>query len=154
MFFALWPDDDVRAALDALARDYAGATGGRAPAAANLHLTLAFVGEVAASRVATAAGDRRQRAARVAPFTLTLDRIGAFHKQGIAWIGTVDAPDPKLEAARATHLADSLRTPDSSSSSRAFHPHVTLARRGADATALMPRAAASRWRRRSSGTWR
>jgi 2'-5' RNA ligase len=50
MFFALWPDAAARAALAGLAAEVVRGGGGRAPAAANLHLTLAFVGAVAPER--------------------------------------------------------------------------------------------------------
>ena len=40
MFFALWPDAPARAALGELAAGIVRNAGGRAPAEANLHLTL------------------------------------------------------------------------------------------------------------------
>ncbi|MDH5265059.1 MAG: RNA 2',3'-cyclic phosphodiesterase, partial [Betaproteobacteria bacterium] len=52
LFFALWPDAAARAALADLARATANRYGGRAVPAANLHLTLVFLGEVDPARIA------------------------------------------------------------------------------------------------------
>ena len=128
LFFALWPDATACATLDLLARDCAVRTGGRAPAATNLHLTLAFLGNVPTSRLTTLRDIGPIAAATVPPFTLALDRIGAFHKQGIAWVGP-SSPDVALE--RLVHtLSDELDVAGFELERRAFHPHVTLVRRG------------------------
>ena len=78
IFFALWPDAGARDALSALARDTAAQARGRAPSAGNLHLTLAFLGDVAAARIAALHAIGPAVASAVPPFTLTLDRVGAF----------------------------------------------------------------------------
>jgi 2'-5' RNA ligase len=49
-FFALWPDATVRAALAPLVRDIARKVHGRPTAVESIHLTLAFLGEVAEER--------------------------------------------------------------------------------------------------------
>lgn len=127
MFFALWPDADVRALLDSLARDCAAQTGGRAPDAANLHLTLAFIGGVSATRITTLREIGRKAAAAVPAFVLTLDRVGAFHKQGIVWAGP-SSENVAIEAL-AGELSLLLTAAEFELESRPFHPHVTLARR-------------------------
>ena len=58
VFFALWPDADARVALAALAREIAARTKGRAPPAANLHMTLAFIGEVPPERIGALSDER------------------------------------------------------------------------------------------------
>jgi len=129
VFFALWPDAGACAALDVLARNCAAQTGGRAPPAENLHLTLAFIGNVTEegrARLLREIGPIA--AAAVPPFTMTLDRIGAFHKQGIAWAGP-SSPDASLERLAHT-LGDELAAAGFELERRAFHPHVTLVRRG------------------------
>jgi len=139
VFFAVWPDAPARAALDALARACAAQNGGRAAAASNLHLTLAFVGEIATSRVATLQSTGLAATVAVAPFTLTLDRIGAFRSAGIAWIGASTLP-PELERVART-LNDELSNAGYSTERRTFQPHVTLARRcrrAADAEPVAP----------------
>jgi 2'-5' RNA ligase len=127
VFFAVWPDAPARDALDALARDYATRTGGRAAVASNLHLTLAFLGEVPTSRVTALQGIGLAATAAVAPFALTLDRVGAFRSAGITWSGT-STPPPELE--RLVQLLNAeLAKAGFPTESRAFQPHVTLARR-------------------------
>ncbi len=128
VFFALWPDAGVCGTLASLARDCAVRTGGRAPTATNLHLTLAFIGNVTASRVLTLREIGPIAAAAVPPFKLTLDRIGAFHKQGIAWAGP-SSPDVALKRLSRT-LGDELAAAGFELERRVFHPHVALVRRG------------------------
>ena len=117
----------MRTALETLARDCVARTGGRAPDAANLHLTLAFIGEASASRVATLRQIGRSVATAVPPFALTLDRIGAFHKQNIAWVGP--SRSDKTMAALADAPYKRLTNAGFELERRPFHPHVTLARR-------------------------
>ncbi len=127
LFFALWPDAAARAALAQLANEIAAKTGGRAPAIENLHLTLAFVGEVAGESVAALHGVGRVAAAGVAPFALILDRVGVFRSAGIAWAGA-SAPPPELVQLVA-HLNAALASEDFPTERRTFQPHLTLARR-------------------------
>ena len=127
VFFAVWPDAGVRAMLAALAREYAEQTGGRVPAASNLHLTLAFVGDVVASGITTLREIGSAASAVAAPFTLTLDRVGAFRNAGIVWAGASTLP-PELER-MVQALNDELASAGFPTERRAFQPHVTLARR-------------------------
>ena len=126
VFFALWPDAGARDALSALARDTAAQAGGRAPPAGNLHLTLAFLGDVAAARIAALGAIGSAVAAAGPPFTLTLDRVGAFGNGGIAWVGA-SAPPHDLERLLQS-LTGALAKEGFPTERRAFHPHVTLAR--------------------------
>jgi RNA 2',3'-cyclic 3'-phosphodiesterase len=127
VFFALWPDTDARDSLAALARDVAARTHGRAPPAANLHVTIAFVGEVRPERIDTLREIGASVAASASPFVLTLDRAGTFRGAGIAWAGTSSPPAPLAQL--AGNLNDALAAQDFAVERRAFSPHVTLARR-------------------------
>jgi 2'-5' RNA ligase len=127
VFFALWPDADARDRLAALAAAVAARTRGRAPPAANLHVTLAFVGEVPAERVAALNPIGALVAARAAPFELTLDCTGTFRRTGITWAGATRLP-PQLEGL-ARSLFDALAAEGFAVDDRPFSPHVTLARR-------------------------
>jgi 2'-5' RNA ligase len=127
MFFALRPDVPARIALSSLSHAVARATGGRAPAAENLHLTLAFVGDVAAGRVPALREAGGAIAAQFPPFTLVLDRLGEFRDGGIAWIGAAEIPPPL--AGIAERLAKRLSTEGFRVDRRAYAPHLTLARR-------------------------
>jgi 2'-5' RNA ligase len=125
LFFALWPDAAARAALAKLSEDLAARAGGRAVPPDKIHLTLAFLGEVAPDR----ADDLVKSADRVreAPFDLVLDRIGAFRRARVAWIGCREAP-PALVAAESL-LRQELNAREFELEERAFTPHVTLVRK-------------------------
>lgn len=127
LFFALRPDAPARHSLATLAREAARATGGRAPREENLHLTLAFLGPLPLARQGDLEAIGTQAAAVAAPFLLTLDALGVFREAGVAWAGTHAVPDDLqrlFERLRALLRAAALPT-----ERRAFHPHVTLARR-------------------------
>ncbi len=127
VFFALWPDADARDRLAATARDVAALTKGRAPPAANLHVTLAFIGDVAPERIGELCTIGASVAVSAAPFVLALDTAGTFRGTGIAWAGASSLPPPLAELAR--NLAEALAAQDFPVEQRAFTPHVTLARR-------------------------
>ena len=127
VFFALWPDAGARDALSALAGDIAARTRGRAPPAGNLHLTLAFLGDVEPTRLALLRAIGAAVAAAVPPFALVFDRVGAFGDAGIAWAGA-SAPPRALERL-AQLLQAALAKEGFRIERRPFHPHVTLARR-------------------------
>ncbi|MGE0357028.1 MAG: RNA 2',3'-cyclic phosphodiesterase [Burkholderiales bacterium] len=125
LFFALWPDAGARDALAACGARIAASAGGRAVPAAKLHLTLAFLGEVAADRAAAlreAAGEVEARA-----FRLELDEIGSFRRSGVAWAGC-RVPPPGLSDLQAD-LAGRLARRGFEGESRAYAPHLTLVRR-------------------------
>jgi 2'-5' RNA ligase len=126
-FFALWPDAAARDAVATLAREVAAETGGRAPVAENIHLTLAFLGDVPRVRIAVLQAMGAAAAGMVPAFELSLDRVGTFRGSGIAWIGASDVP---TDLARlVAELNAALSGEGFAIDSRAFQAHVTLARR-------------------------
>jgi 2'-5' RNA ligase len=138
LFFALWPDPRARAKLARLAAEVAHHAQGRAPGGDNLHLTLVFLGTVAAERLGavTEAGERAAR--EVDPFDVALERMGGT-AYGIAWL----APDGVSASLRALHgaLATALESSGFPRERRMFRPHVTLARdcvRAAQRGAIAP----------------
>ena len=125
VFFAVWPEPSLGAALAALAAEVAREAGGRPTALENIHLTLAFLGAQPVPRMAALCA----LAARVGghSFVLTLDEIGCFRKAGIAWLG---ASAPQLELiALQQRLASELRARRFPVDERPYAPHLTLARR-------------------------
>ncbi|WP_034949670.1 RNA 2',3'-cyclic phosphodiesterase [Erwinia oleae] len=111
------------------------AEAGRPVAAENLHLTLAFLGEISEERslmLQHSAGRIRQPA-----FTLTLDDAGHWPRSGVVWLGPKRAPRGLLQ------LAELLRSQAARSgcpqSTLPFHPHVTLLRNASQPVALPPR---------------
>jgi RNA 2',3'-cyclic 3'-phosphodiesterase len=124
VFFALPPAAEVRAPLAHLAREVAASTGGRASAEDSIHLTLAFVGDVARERepVLHAIGSRM----RGARFELALDRLGGFRHARVAWIAPSAVPRALLDLQHA--IVAALMAQDFAVDSRPFTAHVTLAR--------------------------
>lgn len=126
-FFALWPDAATRDVMAAMARDVARRAGGRAPRVENHHLTLAFVGEVAVQRIDALERIGAAASRSVAPFMLTLDRLGEFHHTGIAWLGAGTLPvqlERLVGALRNGLAADAFPV-----ERRRYQAHVTLVRR-------------------------
>jgi len=91
----------------------------------NLHLTLAFLGEVAPARVA--AVHKAMDSVTLRPMKLTFDNVGCFKRDGgnIWWIGLAEN---KALSDVQKELADSLLAGDFRLESRRFSPHITLAR--------------------------
>jgi RNA 2',3'-cyclic 3'-phosphodiesterase len=125
LFFAVWPDTRARAALSRLAQEVARDGQGRAPRESNLHLTLAFLGEVPQRRVEALLEVGERVAGLSPPFPLTLDRVGG-RAYGVAWLAPPSLPEP-LQHLHAA-LTGSLAATGFSLEQRMFRPHVTLAR--------------------------
>lgn len=100
-----------------------------------VHLTLRFIGEVdgaAAEDVAAALSSLRFE-----PFELRLNSVGQFHhrRSGALWAGV----DPKTPvAALAARVDRAVVAAGLPAESRAFVPHVTLARWSGPAPDLQP----------------
>lgn len=122
LFFALWPTDEERSAL-ARWRDRLPDLRGRLVPAGNLHMTLAFAGNVDSETRDCL--ERRAAAVRGEACVLDMDRLGRFSR-GLLWVGPRTCPAPLAELAQslARVLQDCGLRPDP----RPFHPHVTLAR--------------------------
>ena len=121
LFFALWPDDTVRAQIAAAAR----AVCKRPVAEANLHLTLRFLGmqdEAALQCFRDVAGQVQGE-----PFGLVLDRYGGFERKRIQWLGT-SAP-PAALSGLVSSLNRALEACGIEAETRPFVPHVTLSRK-------------------------
>ncbi len=91
-----------------------------------LHLTLAFLGDVGDERVAGLARALGQVSA--APFELHFDRLGCFPSRSrprVLWVGL--KPEPLL-LTLADRLRDLLRDCGIPQEDRPFSPHITLAR--------------------------
>jgi len=133
LFFALWPDPETAAALAGLALRLAQDSGGRPVPVGKIHLTLAFLGEVAPERMPAALEAATLRARG---FEGVLDQVGSFRRAGVAWAGMADPPRGLIGLERK--LASRLREAGFALEEREFTPHVTLARRTGRA---VPRAA-------------
>ena len=124
VFFALWPDDAVRAQLAHWSRELHGLCGGRPTRSENLHVTLAFLGSVEEARVAEverAAGEVALSAA-----TLVLDTPGYWKHNRIAWAGASAVPG-ELNA-MVVELRNALTRSGIAFDAKPFVSHVTLLR--------------------------
>ena len=127
VFFALQPDARTITGI-ADWRDRQFSQAGRAVSAANLHMTLAFVGELeqrSLEGLCQAVDDWCERAAPQGG-SLLLDQAGYWHRPGIYWLGPSTWPE-SLQL-----LADGLRTIASRAGGKReqkrFQPHITLFR--------------------------
>jgi 2'-5' RNA ligase len=123
LFFALWPTPAVRERLAALTSDLPRRAGFRVPAA-NLHITLVFLGGVdpeTSQRVLAAAGDATGRT-----FRLRLDHSGYWPRPRVAWVGPHKVP-PALAGLQGA-LCAALERAGVAYDRRPFVPHVTVAR--------------------------
>ncbi len=95
----------------------------------NLHLTLAFLGELPESRLRALGGAMSSAAASASPFSLQLEGSGCFPPRGkanVAWIGF--RPSSELSALQ-TSLVAALRAGIAyEPERREFTPHLTVAR--------------------------
>ncbi|MGQ0751137.1 MAG: RNA 2',3'-cyclic phosphodiesterase [Betaproteobacteria bacterium] len=129
LFLALRPDERVRTALAALVREFSTACGGRGVRPDNLHVTLAFLGDVLASRIPSIIGSLD--GIRGEPFVLELDSCGYWRHNRIVWAGAAHCPPPLQRLVDA--MAGALHPHGFQREPRGYVPHVTLlrdARRG------------------------
>lgn len=145
-FVALPIPADRRAALAALQREIAGEWPGiRWADPAGLHLTLAFLGDLADDRQAEVGRAVAMAAAGASPFGLEIARVGAFpapRRPRVVWAG-VEGPDlPRLDALQRAVVAE-LRAIGLAPADPRFHPHITLGRprpgraRGVDPASIL-----------------
>jgi 2'-5' RNA ligase len=120
----LWPDERVRAALATLVREFGAACGGRGVRPANLHVTLAFLGDVPVPRIASTIG--ALDGIRAEPFVLELDSCGYWRHNRIVWAGAAQCPLPLRRLVDA--LAVALQPHGFQREERSYTPHVTLLR--------------------------
>lgn len=124
LFFALWPDEEVRTRLARWSRELRASCGGRRVPAQNLHMTLAFLGSVESERIA----ELKRAADEVLPrkISLLLDRPGYWKHNRIAWAGASAVP-AELEGL-VLDLRSALARSRIPFDSKPFAAHVTLLR--------------------------
>ena len=134
LFFAIEMPAPIQRQIVRWRADSFAPEAGRPVAGANLHLTLAFLGDVSEEKrqaLAAMAGRIRQPG-----FTLTLDDAGQWLRSRVVWLGTRQPPRGLLQ------LANMLRAQAARSgcyqSPQPFHPHITLLRDASHAVAIPP----------------
>jgi len=126
LFFALSPQPAIRTRLARAAQAVTKMqrAPGLATPTAQLHLTLAFLGEFPDHEAvprARAAGER----VRAAAFTLEIDSAASF---GPTWFFAINSP-PAALAGLHEALSTELVREGFTLEARAFHPHLTFQRR-------------------------
>lgn len=125
LFFALWPDDDIRNRLTKVQENANLGQHGNPTLAEKFHITLLFLGDIKSDRVSEL--ESFTRGIRFNPFTIELNQIGFFRQSDIAWCGTSQFSD------ELNSLVQTIRTGSPVLPKKAvqknFVPHVTLARK-------------------------
>jgi len=144
LFLALWPDAALRAAMAQWQQAWTWPGGARVVAAAQLHLTLHFLGNADAARLPALRAGLRVHGE---PFELELCQTKVW-PGGVAVLQPQRTP-PALLGLHA-RLADALAALDFAPERRRYRPHITLARRADGAT---PPAAAAAFSWRADGDY-
>lgn len=121
MFYALWPDDTVRAGLRARAGLIP--PGGQGVDERDYHLTLAFAGGVGESALARLTHPPAERVAR---FTCHLERLEYWPKARVAVL--VPSAVPAALGTLASMLRRFVAEITGGQGAEDYRPHVTLAR--------------------------
>lgn len=151
VFFALWPDARTAAALDEIGRAAHASQGGRRMRRDTLHLTLAFIGQVALERIpelqaiAAQAVQELEAAGVSLAFDLVLDKLAAWRHNRIVWLGARQLPPALLALSAALHRR--LTEAGYALEQRPFAAHVTLLR-NARCDAELPQPEALIWSNR------
>lgn len=125
IFFALWPDAPLRDHLYRASRRAVYDSDGKPVAASNLHMTLVFLGHIAAEAmdaVRSVAASVRGEA-----FRLHLDQLSYWPEPEVLWCGARETP--RAAGALAATLRDRLVAGGFKPDMKEFVPHVTLARK-------------------------
>ena len=153
LFFALWPDETLRQRLadhiksllnppfsslsQDLPREVQGVRGRPVPTD-NLHITLAFLGDVDIDQQACIERMATEVVEELAcgPFELALDHIGHWSRSRVLWLGSAETPETLVRL--ADRLADGARECGLSMDTRPYRAHLTLMRKVARAPKQLP----------------
>ncbi|QJD28767.1 RNA 2',3'-cyclic phosphodiesterase [Methylococcus geothermalis] len=134
LFFALWPDEEVRETLGKLLRSLRRTVRGRWVEPDKLHLTLAFLGAVPPGRLPELAA--MVECLDPPRFDLVLDRLECWRHNRVLCLGASQMPPLMLELVRV--LNSNLRDAGFPIEQRPFRAHLTLARKADAAWSTMP----------------
>jgi 2'-5' RNA ligase len=125
LFFALWPDEKLRTALATRLPALTGESAGKPQRPDQWHVTLEFLGDVAAARLG--ALHRAAGRVRAAPFTVSFDQLEHWRKPQVVCLTARQIPASlaRLVGGLRAALDEEGFVPES----REFRPHVTLARK-------------------------
>ena len=124
LFFALWPDDGVRARLAEQARLLPINTGRRVPPE-NFHITLVFLGNVEERDIPELA--KAVHELSIPRFPLQINHCGWWKRAKVAWLAPGYAPEPLLELVKQINRLSRLA--GLPVDERNYSPHLTIARK-------------------------
>ena len=124
LFFALWPDDEVRSRLVEQARLLHINTGRRVPPE-NYHITLLFLGNVEEQAIPELTDGAQ--ALSISGFSLQINQAGWWKRAKVAWLAPTYTPEPLLELVR--QLNHQAKLAGSPVDERDYSPHLTIARK-------------------------
>ena len=134
LFFALWPEDELRTRIVRATRAEVRGTGGKPTPPENLHMTLHFLRTVPEELIEPLI--ERVSALPLNPFELTLTQYGYWQRARTLWLGPNETALPLAELARdLARISHELGLPRQR---RAFIPHMTLARKVNRLTPMEP----------------
>ena len=124
LFFALWPNEELRNQLHVLGqRSVPGS--GRLVKRENLHITLNFLGST--DNVRRACAEKVAANIPTPPFRLELDKVGYWPRARVLWAGASREPDALLSLVK--QLSGGLEGCGFPLEGRPYRTHVTLARK-------------------------
>lgn len=133
LFFALWPEENLRRQLHRHCKSLLRHAGGKPVPIENLHITLAFLGnvDVQQRRCIEAMADETHCPA----FDLTLDRVGHWFRSRVLWLAPTHIPEALTTLAADLHAgatACGLKM-----DARPYRAHLTLKRKLARAPQVL-----------------
>ena len=123
-FLACWPDTALTEELAHYASKVRDHVGGRIIARENLHITLAFLGELSKEQI-SAITDCCMPLPE--SYALNMDRVGFWKNRGLVWVGSRE-PNPEFSQF-VEDLRHRLRRIGFRIDKRSFIPHITLLRK-------------------------
>jgi RNA 2',3'-cyclic 3'-phosphodiesterase len=124
LFLALWPGDVPRRELGRWAAALHKICTGRRTRTENLHITLAFLGQIETDRLDAVVD--AARSVRPCQVTLRMDQPGYWKHNNIAWLGASLVP-PELDT-MVGELRAALKNSAIPFDPKPFVPHVTMVR--------------------------
>lgn len=141
LFFALWPSEQERAAALEQMKSLRLGVKARWVQPDNLHVTLAFLGEVDNGRLLEVL--KIGASCEAQPFEFSLAKLEYWRKPQVLCL---TCPNPPLALSQlAVDLAQKLRTSGFDLESRPYRPHLTLARKALPLGGNTPMTAPLRW---------
>ncbi len=124
VFFALWPDEELRAQLHKASGLLHRAHGGRRMQADTVHLTLLFVGTIARERLSDL--QAAANSIQLPRFDVTFDQADCWRHNRIAFLTASEPPAGLFDLVRA--LEALAAQADIAFDHRPYKPHITLVR--------------------------